>query len=219
MAPADAPATPPEALPQRLRAATQPLHALAERSGVMALLMAGRLPQAGYRALLMNLKVIYAALEAGLQRQAAQPWMRGIPIEALRRLPSLEADLSGQPAPGGAIPAPTRAYADRLDRLTAAGDPALLAHVYTRYLGDLHGGQIMARIVARRYPGQGTAFHDFGDEAEVRRHRERLRAALSAVVLSADQADAVVAEACWSFEQHQRIFEALAAADAQGLPS
>lgn len=205
------PSAQPDSLPLRLRQATQPLHAATERAGVMAALLAGRLSHPGYLGLLTNLQALYKALESALQDNAQQAWLRAIDMAALRRGPALDADLS----PWSAEPCPvvpsTRDYIARLQNLGRSSDPALLAHVYTRYLGDLHGGQIMQGMVKRLYPGQGTAFHDFGDAGQVQRLRAHLRAGLDPVGLSAEQADSVVAEACWSFDQHRRIFEALQA--------
>lgn len=173
----------------------------------MAALLAGRLPRPGYVRLLQSLHTLYAALETALDANGHQPWLAGVDREALRRTPALAADLAGEalaePAP------PARAYALRLQSLAAVGAPALLAHVYTRYLGDLHGGQVLQRLVARQYAGIGTRFYGFGPEAQVLALRQGLRAALGAAPLSAAEADAVVAEARWSFEQHIVLFEAL----------
>lgn len=201
----------PESLPLRLRQATQPLHAATERAGAMASLLRGRLPHAGYLSMLENLQALYAALEHALRANAGQTWLQGIDIAALQRGPALAADLSPwTERPREVLPA-THAYVTRLQSLGQSSDPALLAHVYTRYLGDLHGGQIMQTIVRRLYPDQGTAFHDFGDVAQVQRLRAQLREGLDCACLSAAQADRVVAEACWSFNQHRCLFEALEA--------
>lgn len=203
------PAPVPDSLPDRLRLATRSHHAAAERSGVMATLLAGRLPQPTYLALLGNLRAVYAALEAALDRHAAQAWLLGFDLTPLRRLPALDADLRD----GGAGPVvvldATRVYVERLQALSDDGDPRLLAHVYTRYLGDLHGGQLMSRLVARCYPGQRCDFYDFGDGGQVLRLRNALRASLAGAPLGAAQCEQVVVEACWSFEQHERLFEAL----------
>ena len=104
------------------------------------------------------------------------------------------------------------AYTRRLTALGEACDAALLAHVYTRYLGDLHGGQILQRRIAAAYPGIGTRFYEFGDDARVQALRGGLRAVLSGTPLGAAEQQQVVDEACWSFEQHARVFEALMAA-------
>lgn len=200
---------PPHPLPERLRLATRQLHAEAERSGAMAALVQGRLPHAGYQRLLAELHRLYAALEAALDANAAQPWLAGVWAGPLRRAAALARDLG--PAAASSAPAceATAAYVQRLQQLSGAGDPALLAHVYTRYLGDLHGGQILQALVRRRYPGQTTSFYDFGGAEAVATLRHTLRDGLAAAPLTAPEADRVVAEACWSFEQHRRLFEAL----------
>ena len=175
----------------------------------MAALLAGRLPLERYAALLSDLHTLYGALEAALQHNGGQPWLQGFDLRALRREPALAADLEPLPAHHPTVPA--QAYARRLRTLGAAHDPALLAHVYTRYLGDLHGGQILQRLVARQYGDIGTRFYDFGTGEQVQSLRDAVRLALAAAPVSPTDADHIVAEARWSFEQHCAIFEALAA--------
>lgn len=177
----------------------------------MAELLAGRLPRARYAALLHNLRTLYAALEAGLRANAGAPWLAGIELHALRRHGALEADLAGeQQAEPTAV---ALAYAARLRLLADEHPPLLLAHVYSRYLGDLHGGQILQRLVSRQYPGIGTRFYEFGPDERVQALRQGLRAALATVPLAPGDADRLVAEARWSFEQHVLLFEALVAED------
>ncbi len=216
--PSDVLADAPPTLPLRLRDATRVLHAAAERAGAMAALLKGRLPHAGYRQMLAQLLALYQSLEAALDANARLPWLQGVDREALRRVPTLLADLSAPPsalssAPlSGALLPVTQAYCARLHALGTAADPALLAHVYTRYLGDLHGGQILHDLVQRTYPQQGCRFYEFGDTDRVQALRSGLRQALAAAPLSHADAERVLDEACWSFEQHRRLFEALAPA-------
>jgi heme oxygenase (biliverdin-producing, ferredoxin) len=107
--------------------------------------------------------------------------------------------------------AATRAYAQRLAQLAGAGSPALAAHAYVRYLGDLHGGQALKRVVARTYAmaDGATQFYEFGSEAAVAEHRRRFRQALATLPAHGAQADLIVAEARWAFEQHRLMFEQL----------
>lgn len=206
----------PTPLPQRLREATQALHHATERSGAMAELLAGRLSRARYLSLLRNLHALYGALEAALARCTDDARVAPVDHPAQHRGPALAADLDALHGPGWAtalpVVAPMAAYVQRLQALADGRSPALVAHVYTRCLGDLHGGQILARRVAQmlELSGEaGTAFYRFGGEAEVQALRQRLRGALAALPLTAAEAQAVVDEACWSFRQHQAVFEAL----------
>ncbi len=199
-------------LATRLRSATRTLHAEVERTGVMADLLAGRLERAGYAALLRNLHAIYAALEPALEG------FELLPVPALARAPRLAKDLEALHGAGWreALPlAPAAAaYAVRLRALGARQAPELAAHAYVRYLGDLHGGQVLARLVARRFGlagGAGTSFYEFGDEARVQLLRDELRNALAVLQPGEAAAEAIVEEACWAFRQHARLFSELAA--------
>jgi heme oxygenase len=202
-----------DALPARLRAATRGLHAAAERSPLMATLVAGRVTRLRYVALLASLHAIYAALERALAARADDPVVAALDAAPLARRPALERDLAALAA-GPVEPAPAaQVYAARIDALAAHGSPALAAHAYVRYLGDLHGGQVLARQVARALglaDGEATAFYDFGPPERVQALRRRLRDALGRLPVDAQGADAIVAEACWGFEQHRVMFEQLA---------
>ncbi len=208
---------PPVDLTQRLRLDTRDLHAQTERTGAMAELLAGRLSRDGYCALLANLQPIYSALEAGLQRADAHAATQRVNQPQVHRAAALAADLqtlhgAAWPTQWPPLPA-TQAYVQRLLQLADARSPLLVAHAYTRFLGDLHGGQILKRLVARALGlagDAGTRFYDFGDEPQVMALRQGMRQALSQLPLRADEAEALVAEARWSFLQHQALFSQLA---------
>lgn len=197
-------------LPQRLRQATQALHRQAERSGVMAQLLGRRLDRSGYAALVGNLRALYAALEPALAG-----WSQARSLGGLGRAEALDADLSALRDLGEAVPAPVSATRDYVTRLGQAGATAphrLVAHAYVRYLGDLHGGQVLQRLVSELYrlPGTaGTRFYQFGPPERVQQLRDGVRSWLGAVPLTPAQADDVVAEAQWAFEAHCRMFEQL----------
>lgn len=212
-------AHPGSALPERLRHETRELHAATERSGAMAALLAGRLPRAGYSAMLRNLHALYAALETGLHAPRAHPVVGLLPVHHLARSAALAEDLATLHGPNWAAELPLQstasAYAQRLLALAEAGSFLLVAHAYVRFLGDLHGGQVLRRLVARQLGlagDAGTCFYDFGAEPLVLAQRQALRQALGSLPLDAGQQDAVVAEARWAFVQHQRLFEELAGA-------
>jgi heme oxygenase len=203
-------------LAARLRTATHELHRLVERAGLMPALLRGQLPMAGYLALLRNLQPIYAALESGLARHAAHPQLAPLPLAGLARAPALAADLESLHGPGWALDltlcAAAQAYVGRLQQL-ADHQPALLAaHAYVRYLGDLNGGQVLARRVGqalRLSPGQGLAFYDFGPDEQAAAQARALRDGLDAIAPDEPAAQALVDEACAAFERHRELFEQL----------
>lgn len=67
-------------------------------------------------------------------------------------------------------PKPLTEYTKRLDTLASSSSPSdqalLLAHAYVRYLGDLSGGQVIKRRVAKAYgldleTSDGIRFYEF----------------------------------------------------------
>jgi heme oxygenase len=189
-------------LPEALRAATRELHGRAERAGVMGELLRGRLARERYVALLRNLHGLYVALEA-----------RELPVASLKRAQALADDLTALHGAGWAqAHGICRAADEYIARLATADAPALAAHTYVRYLGDVHGGQILAPLVRRLYglrERAGTLFYDFGSEAAVAHKRACLRSELAALKYAEHEVNHARSEARWAFNQHIRMFEEL----------
>ena len=202
------------ALPERLKRETRALHAQAERAGVMGELLGRRIAPQRYCVLLRNLHAIYETLELALDALPDASPLCTLWVETLRRTPALAADLDTLHGPAWRHELPlsttARFYVERLRALGSA--PALAAHAYVRYLGDLNGGQALAALVQESLaPAQGAAaaFYDFG--ADPSKLRESFRAALAALRFAPAEEDTIVAEARWAFEAHVRLFEELAA--------
>jgi heme oxygenase len=107
-----------------------------------------------------------------------------------------------------------------LEELSASRPRLLLAHAYVRYLGDLHGGQLLRRCVARVLQAEavhaetapGLAFYDFGSPARVAELISSLRAGLNAATVDDAEADALAQEARLGFAWHIDLFQELDAA-------
>lgn len=210
-------------LARRLREATSAPHRQAERRPFMADLIAGRCGLCSYLQLLHNLLPIYQALEPLMQLHEQHPWVGGVWSPLLARRQALVQDIAhlqglGRCEPSQALAA-SQVYAQHLTQLLPSARPTeaqvarLLAHAYVRYLGDLSGGQVLQRVVARSLglsKGLGTAFYDFGPPEQVLALRQRFVAGLEALPAHGECADAAVNEACWSFSQHLHLFDELA---------
>jgi heme oxygenase (biliverdin-producing, ferredoxin) len=215
-------------LAERLRRETRDLHGRAERAGAMARLLRGQLALAPYCAMLRNLHALYASLEAGLARHAADPAVKPVYFPQYFREAAIAADLVVLHGPSWqadfALQPTTLRYVERLDQLAqsdavdwapacAGVTPALLAaHAYVRYLGDLNGGQVLKRRVGRSIGAKGEgglSFYDFGEAEDIPDHIAAFRAGLDAIADVAGSADRIVAEARLAFEWHVAIFEEL----------
>ena len=204
-------------LAEQLRADTRVLHTEVERTGVMRLMLRGQLDRAGYCAVLRNLHAIYAALEPALQRHAGHASVAPVVFEALFREAPLAADLialhGADWATALALAPAAERYANHLQHISEHAPVLLVAHAYTRTLGDLSGGQMLSRIVADSLhlaPGLGTTFYDFGSPAAVTGHLTAFRDGLASLVLAPGEQQAIVDEACSAFRLHRELFTELA---------
>ena len=146
---------------------TKTLHVEAERTGVIRDLLRGEANREGYILLLRNLLPAYRAMEQGLERHRGSPALGRLADFRLDRSPALEADLVALCGERWSQYIPLLAagelYARRI-ATAAEGDGArLIAHAYTRYLGDLSGGQILQRLLARSLELRPSelSFYDF----------------------------------------------------------
>jgi heme oxygenase len=196
-----------------LREGTRDEHETAERSGFVELLLAGQLDRAAYADLAAQQLVVYTALEAA---GAHLPDDGGLVFDELTRVPAIEQDLAHLYGADWrtqvrVLPA-TWAYADRLAQ-TADSLPRYAAHAYTRYLGDLSGGQIIKRMLQRHYgfTAEGIAFYDFPQIHRLKPFKDVYRERLDALVLDdASRAD-VVEEARLAFRLNADVFGELGA--------
>jgi heme oxygenase len=208
-----------------LRAETRALHGQAERSGVMAEFLRGRLPLVGYGALIAALHEIYAAMEQGLERNAGHPVIAALRHPGFARTSALASDLAVLRrlgvAPLKAVEA-AQAYAAHLHAIATREPVLLVAHAWLRYLGDLNGGRILERVVRERLgvPPGAMSFFRFPALADPAAAAVSWRLALDSLDLSTDQQWRLVAEAAEGFRRHIMIFEALVPAqDAAGVSS
>ena len=213
-------------LSERLRAETKDLHTTAERAGIMPALLRGELALDRYCALLRNLHALYAAMESALTRHATHADVAPVVFPALFRQASLADDLAVLHGPGWAerfaVQPAAQTYIARLQDLDTTQPALLVAHAYVRYLGDLSGGQMLRQIVARSYglaADAGSSFYGFGVSAAVKAHLHAFRAGLAALAASPERIDALVAEARTAFGLHVDLFNELALAPAQALPT
>lgn len=196
-------------------------HTDAETSTFISALMGGRVNADGYATYLGRLHPVYAALESVGSQLADSPELVGIVDPALARLDALDADLAfwgGRPATTSESPA-VAAYVARI-LATLAEPPRYLAHHYTRYLGDLSGGQAIGRLLARHFDldgSAGLAFYDFSAVGKPKPYKDAYRARLDAAPLSGPQREEVVEEVRRAFALNQGIFDELSAGLARYL--
>lgn len=213
------PSAPDEPLSSRVRTATRLEHEAAERTALMARLVAGTLPRAAFVDYTVQLHFLYEALEdtvAAVRGHGTEAARQVQPLldPALDRRAALAADLHDLIGPrwtSVARPAPaTAAYAEHLRALADAWPGLVLAHHYTRYLGDLSGGRAIGQIAARTYglgPGTGLSFYDFAGVPHPKTYKDAYRARLDALPWDRATQDLMLAEVARAYTFNQKLIE------------
>ena len=189
-------------LSQLVREASQEAHTAAERSPFMVALMKGELASDAYFDYIAQLAPIYEALEK---------WDSESPFFD-RRLDRFERIISDLEYVGSRIVCnETIEYVNHISELIKNKDEVrLLAHHYTRYLGDLSGGQAIGSLVARNLsiPPNFLSFYDFEDIGDRVRYKESYRQNLDTLIDEEDY-EIFVEEVILAFEFNKRVFFAL----------
>jgi heme oxygenase len=190
----------------QLRALTWTDHRRAEQMPYLDALVNGRLPLSGYTAMVVQHYPIYAALEKAAADLRSDPVAGPFTDDGLTRLPALAADLrvlAGEDWPALVVPTPATArYVARIEEC-ATWPGGFVAHHYTRYLGDLSGGQYIASALRRVYGldgNAGTEFYIFDTLGDLTEFKQRYRDQLDATAWSAEERARVLDEVLLAYQ-------------------
>ncbi|CAL9552282.1 heme oxygenase (biliverdin-producing) [Streptomyces sp. enrichment culture] len=200
-----------------IRTASHEQHVEAETSTFMSDLLGGRLGVDAYARYTEQLWFVYEALESGAPGLASDPVAGPFIRPELMRLPSLERDLAHLRGPDWrsgltALPA-TRAYAERVATCVRDWPAGYVAHHYTRYLGDLSGGQIIRDKAEKTWgfakKGDGVRFYVFEEIGNPAAFKRSYRELLDAVPVDDLEKQRIVTECKRAFSLNTDVFRAL----------
>ncbi|MGW1888799.1 biliverdin-producing heme oxygenase [Streptomyces sp. NPDC002004] len=202
-----------------IRTASHAQHTEAEASSFMGDLLGGRLGVDAYARYTEQLWFVYRALEDGADGLRDDPLAGPFIRPELMRVGELERDLAHLRGPrwreeADPLPA-TRAYADRVAACAQGWSGGYVAHHYTRYLGDLSGGQIIRDRAERAWgfarKGDGVRFYVFEGIGNPAAFKREYRALLDAVAVDDLEKQRIVAECKRAFAFNTAVFQALGA--------
>ncbi|WP_030325362.1 heme oxygenase (biliverdin-producing) [Streptomyces sp. NRRL B-3229] len=200
-----------------IRTASHEQHVEAETSTFMSDLLGGRLGVQAYARYTEQLWFVYDALETGTGKLASDPVAGAFIRPELFRLRALERDLAHLRGPRwraglSALPA-TRAYADRVRECADTWPAGYIAHHYTRYLGDLSGGQIIRDRAERTWgfarKGDGVRFYVFEEIPNPAAFKRAYRGLLDEIRADDLEKQRVVTECRKAFALNTAMFRAL----------
>lgn len=203
-------------LATKLREGTKKAHTMAENVGFVKCFLKGVVEKTSYRKLVSNLYFVYSAMEEEMERHHAHPILSKIYFQQLNRKKTLEQDLCfyyGSNWREQVAPSPAaKAYVQHIREVSASQPELLVAHSYTRYLGDLSGGQILKKIAQRAMnlsEGQGTAFYEFKEISDEKAFKAEYRRVLDELPLDEATVDQIVNEANATFGMNMKLFQEL----------
>jgi heme oxygenase len=206
---------------QALRERTWPGHGESEGAGFMSDLMTGAGTREDYIALVAQHFFVYEALEAAAATFTGDPVAAAFITPQLTRMPALKSDLAfllgGDWRNAIAPLATTQRYVQRIHQIVDTGwAGGFVAHHYTRYLGDLSGGQVIRRIMQRQFGFEtnGVGFYLFDQIADPRSFTQTYRGQLDAVAWDAVERERVIGEVLAAYRLNTDLFDDLAAAKA-----
>jgi heme oxygenase (biliverdin-producing, ferredoxin) len=198
---------------QLVRERTVDAHREAEGRPFIVQLMKGELSLAEYVRYLAQLAYVYEALEA----RARRPKDPEILDTRLARFGEIESDLRALGIDDWRAKYPalksTQKYVSHLQSIDVDDIAGYLAHHYTRYLGDLSGGQVIARLVSRHYGATENqlTFYDFSDLGDVVPYKRQYRERLDEYFASGAGIERFLAEVDAAYRFNSAIFDDLAA--------
>lgn len=203
-------------LATQLREGTTKSHSMAENVIFVKSFLGGVIDQNSYRKLAANLYFVYDAIEEEMLRNKNHPCINPIFFTELNRKESLEQDLQFFYGDNWkneiSSSTATKVYVDRIHNIGSNQPELLVAHAYTRYLGDLSGGQILKKIAKNAMnlsDTNGTKFYDFDQIDDEKSFKLVYRNALDTVPVDETALKDIIAEANVAFSLNMRIFQEL----------
>ena len=206
------------ALARQLREGTKKAHSMAENTGFVTCFLKGVVDKATYRNLVADLYFVYKAMEDEVTSLCSDghPVVSCIGFPELNRIKSLEEDLIFYFGSNWVdIIKPTQAaeaYVARIQKVAKESPELLIAHHYTRYLGDLSGGQILKNIAQKAMnlrESEGLSFYEFDLINDEKSFKVKYSATLDNLPIDQVTADLIVEEANHAFKCNMDMFKEL----------
>ncbi|XP_076841264.1 heme oxygenase 2a isoform X2 [Brachyhypopomus gauderio] len=208
----------PEDLSEYLTEGTKEAHDRAENSPFAKDFLRGRIKRELFKLGTSALYYVYSALEEEIERNKDHPMFAAVyfPSE-LHRRDALAEDLEFLYGPDWrehiSCLAAARPYVERIHRVGRREPALLVAHAWTRYMGDLSGGQVLKKVAQRvlKLPttGEGVRFYGFESIHSPAAFKRLYRSRLNELEVDVEMKRRLLAEANLAFRFNLEVFEEL----------
>ena len=153
----------------QIKLGTKKSHSMAENTSFVTSFLRGVVSEESYRTLVSNLYFVYTALEDVAEHLKDNDQVSPILFDELKRHKSLAKDLDyfyGEGWHENIYPSEaTKVYINRIREVARQEPHLFVGHHYTRYMGDLSGGQILKGIAKKslKIGDEAFNFYEFKD--------------------------------------------------------
>ena len=200
----------------QLKTETKKSHSAAENTKFVSSFLKGVISKESYKQLCANFYFIYTAMEEEFKKHKDHPVVGEIHNEVLSRTNNLERDLRYFYGPIWRYHIkPTeqcQRYVNRIREVSEDDPELLVGHHYTRYMGDLSGGQILRGIAAKSLnlrDNEGLWFYEFDKIDDKKAFKNTYRNVLNHLRINQSQANAIITEANFAFRLNMYMFDEL----------
>ncbi|XP_072273449.1 heme oxygenase 2 [Pyxicephalus adspersus] len=208
----------PSDLSELLKEGTKESHEKAENTKFVKDFLKGRIKRELFKLATAALYYTYSALEEELDRNKDHPAITPLYFpQELHRAEALKKDVLyffGENWEDDIqCSEATKAYVERIHHLGQHRPELLVAHAYTRYMGDLSGGQILKKVAQRALhlpsSGEGVQFYMFDNVTNAQQFKQLYRARLNTLDLDSEAKEGIVEEANRAFRFNMEVFDEL----------
>ena len=207
---------------KQLKEGTKKSHTMAENTSFVASFLRGVVDESKYRQLIANFYFIYHALESEVELNKDNPFVGPMRLNGLPRHDALVEDCKyfyGDNWKDIIRPTEqTQRYVSRIHEVAKENPELLIAHHYTRYMGDLSGGQILKGIAQKALglKEDGLAFYEFPEIIDKKMFKDSYRRVLDTMIPATQKdVDGIIVEANYAFRLNMYMFEEIQG-DAKG---
>lgn len=208
----------PEDLSEMLAAGTKEVHEKAENTQFVKDFLRGRIRKELFKLGAVALYYTYTAMEEEIERNKDHAHFAPLYFPAeLHRHQALAQDLEYFYGPDWqsqvSCSEATQRYVDRIHQVGQEDPVLLVAHAYTRYMGDLSGGQVLKKVAQRalKLPstGEGLAFYSFDAIHSAKAFKQLYRSRMNELGLDMETKKKLVDEAIKAFQFNMEVFDEL----------
>jgi heme oxygenase len=199
-------------LSKQIREGTKESHTMAENTGFITCFLKGVVEKKSYVKLMSDLYYVYSAMEEEFDKHKDHPILSKIYYPELFRKESIEKDLEYYHREDWrnklTQTSSCKEYVNRIRKISDTSPVLLISHHYTRYIGDLSGGQILKKIAqtALGVDDSGMNFYIFADIPDEKEFKNNYRSTLDSLDLTQTQIDSIVSEANEAFRCNMKVF-------------